>query len=132
MPAGLLPVIVLCRWKIWTAVRRISTLPVRVTTLDGALLYDPDRAEVSQVDGPYVAMRTPMSSRDVLVWYHVDDRLRGIMPAVSSATTPTLVTHSWLRTDSTAIAEGATGDSVWAAVDMVTPAGTPAPVKALW
>ena len=106
--------------------------PVRVTTLEGALLYDVDRADASHMDGQYVAVRTRMSSNDVLVWYRVDDRLRRIMPMESPAATPTGVAHSWLRPDSTSIAECATGSSAWAAVDVVTPAGSPAPVNALW
>lgn len=109
-----------------------APLPVRVTTLEGTLLFDIDRAELSHMDGPHVAVRTRMSSSDVLVWYHVDERLRGIIPAVSSAVTPSVVAHSWLRPDSTAIAECATGNSAWSAVDVITPAGTPAPVNALW
>ncbi len=79
-----------------------------------------------------MAVRARMSSSDVLVWYHVDDRLRRIMPAEPSAATLTVVAHSWLRSDSTSIAECATGNSAWAAVDVITPAGTPAPVNALW
>lgn len=107
--------------------------PVRVTTTDGTLLYDIDRIGTTTNAGPYVAIRTRIPRGEVLLWYRVEDNLRGVMPAPLLETTATVdAVHGMLQQDSTVVIERSTGSSPWRRVSVLTPSGRSAPVRAQW
>lgn len=107
--------------------------PVRVTSADGALLYDIDRIGVVTNAGPYVAVRTRIPRGDVLLWYRVEDNLRGIIPAPLLKKPLTVdAEHATLQPDSTTIIERSTGTSAWRRVSVLTPSGRSASVRTQW
>lgn len=103
--------------------------PVRVTTVQGALLYDIDRADGEDRPGPYVAVRTAAGDEDVLLWYEATPDLQrklGLTLQGSSAA------RSWLRPDRTTSILRDIGSVGWSSVAIRHVDGSSTNIAARW